>query len=70
MQLDIGGVPCTGVMVPYSMWDLPTFGATISYMTSMILFTSALSSTSMAARDYTVLEAICVAIGAKTSWIT
>ena len=64
--LDIGGVQCSGVVGPFSILDLPVLGATTSYRTS----TTALSSTSMPVLGYTLLEAICVAIGAKTAWIT
>ena len=68
--LDIGGVQCSGVVSPFSVLDLPVLGATTSYRTSTTLLTTALSSTSMPVMGDTLLEAICVAIGAETAWIT
>ena len=68
--LDMGGVQCSGVVSPFSVLDLPVLGATTSYRTSATLLTTALSSTSMPVMGYTLLEAICVAIGAETTWIT
>ena len=68
--LDIGGVQCSGVVSPYSLLDHPVLGATTSYKKSTTLLTMALSSTSMLVMEYTLLEAICVAIGAETTWIT
>ena len=68
--LDIGGVQCSGVVGPFSVLDLPVLGATTSYRTSTTLLTTALSTTSMPVMGYTLLEAICVAIGAETTWIT
>ena len=68
--LDIGGVQCSSVVSPFSVLDLPVLGATTSYRTSTTLLTTALSSTSMPVMGYTLLEAICVAIGEETTWIT
>ena len=68
--LDLGGVQCSGIVSPFSVLDLPVLGATTSYRTSTTLLTTALSSTSMPVMGYTLLEAICVAIGAENTWIT
>ena len=68
--LDIAGVQCSGVVSPFGVLDLPVLGATTSYRTATTLLTTALSSTSMPVMGYTLLEAICVAIGAETTWIT
>ena len=68
--LDTSGVQCSGVVSPFSVLDSPVSGATTSYRTSTTLLTAALSSTSMPVMGYTLVEAICVAIGAETTWIT
>ena len=68
--LDICGVQCSGVVTPFSVLDLPVLGATTSYRTSTTLLTTALSSTAMPVMGYTLVEAICVAVGAETTWIT
>ena len=68
--LDIGGVQCSGVVSPFSVLDFPVLGATTSYRTATTLLTTALSSSSMPVMGYTLLEAICVAIRAETTWIT
>ena len=68
--LDNGGVQCSGIVSPFSVPDLPVLGAIASYRTCTTLLTTALSSTSMPVMGYTLLEAICVVIGAATTWIT
>ena len=67
--LVIGGVQCSGIVSPYSVLDFSVLGASTSYKTSTTFLTKALSSTSMV-MEYTLLHTICVAIGAKTIWIT
>ena len=57
-------------MSPYSVLDLPILGATTSYKDSAALLTTALSSTSIAIMEYTLLGAIYVAIGAQTTSFT
>ena len=68
--LDIGGMQCNGIVSPSSVLDPPILGATTSYRISTTLLTTTLSSASMPVMRYALLQAICVAIGAKTTWIT
>ena len=68
--LHIGRVQCSGVVSPFSVLDLLVLGATTSYRTSTTLLITASSSTSMPVMGYTLVEAVCVAIGAETTWIT
>ena len=61
--LNIGGVS------PYSMLDFLVLGAIIAYISATTLLTMALSSTSTRIMEYTLVEAICLANGAQTTWI-
>ena len=58
------------VKSPYSVLDLPVVGAAATYRSSTTLLKVVLSSTFMPVIEYPLLEAICVAIEAETTWMT